>query len=359
MPDSSPFIPGKASPPTRDNCKQRPDEPFAFWGPTPEQARLHAVAKNKRMHDKQTTAKEAVKRFLRDGINIGIGGFVNTRPPVSLIHEVIRQGARDLTLSFTSSSICCELLAGAMILDPKHLSIRRIELAWYGYESIGLAPLLRYLASTGRIQFDDYTNYGMSARFKAAAMGVPYLPTRDHGGTDLELVNRGKMTECPFTGDNLYLVAACHPDLAIIHTQAADSYGNCRTFGTTCSCPEIAQAAVNTIISTEQILSNVRIRNYPNLTTIPFPAVDAVVHQPFGATPGACYGYYWYDMDFLREFRDVCEDFRLTGSKKKLRYCYDKHIFCVEHFDEFLEQKPVPILKRLCRWDRDQPIILD
>jgi len=123
---------------------------------------------------------------------------------VAIVHEIIRKGAKDLTLSFQSSSICAELLAGAMLLYPDHLSIRRVEMAWWGYEVIGIAPLLRHLASDSMTQFDDYTNYGMSARFKAAAMGLEFIPVRDHGGSDMERVNRGKMVESPFTGKNTY-----------------------------------------------------------------------------------------------------------------------------------------------------------
>jgi glutaconate CoA-transferase subunit A len=218
-----------------EEIEKRERTPFTFWGPTPREARQKAVEKKKGLHDKRTSLKQAVSAHLKDGINIGIGGFVNTRVPVAIIHEIIRQGAKDLTLSFQSNSICCELLAGAMILNPDHLSIRRIELAWYGYEVIGIAPLFRYLTSNGMVELDDYTNYGMSARFKAGAMGVPFLPTRDHGGSDMELVNRGKMVECPFTGDNVYLVPACHPDLGIVHVQAADMYGNSRIFGALCT----------------------------------------------------------------------------------------------------------------------------
>ncbi|MCX7635746.1 MAG: hypothetical protein N2Z74_08390, partial [Syntrophales bacterium] len=151
------------------------EEPFAWWGPTPEEARKVMSAKPKGMHDKRKSLKEAVAKFIKDGINIGIGGFVNTRVPVAIVHEIIRHGARDLTLSFQSNSICAELLAGAMILNPDHVSIKRVELAWWGYEVIGIAPLLRYLTSRGMIRLDDYTNYGMSARFKAAAMGIPFI----------------------------------------------------------------------------------------------------------------------------------------------------------------------------------------
>ena len=338
--------------------QQLAESPFEWWGPSPDEARRVMSAKSKGMHDKRTSLKEAVAKYVKDGINIGIGGFVNTRVPVAAVHEVIRHGARNLTLSFQSNSICAELLAGAMVLDPDRVSIKRVELAWWGYEVIGIAPLLRHLTSKGMIQLDDYTNYGMSARFKAAAMGIPFVPTRDHGGSDMELVNRGKMVSCPFSEKNVYLVPACHPDVALIHVTAADMYGNCRIFGAHCTCPEITMAAAHSIVTTEQIISNENIRTYPNLTEIPYAAVDALIEQPYGAYPGASYGFHWFDMDHIKMFRGLCDEFRKTGKKDGLKKYYDEYIFGCETYDDFLEKISFKTLRKLRDLDGGQPIIL-
>ena len=331
---------------------------FEYWGPTPDEARKIMVNKSHGLRDKRHTLKDAVGKLIKDGINIGIGGFVNTRVPVAIIHEIIRHGAKNLTLSFQSNSICPELLAGAMILDPDRISIKRVELAWWGYEIIGIAPMVRYLATNGIIEMDDYTNYGMSARFKAAAMGIPFIPVRDHGGSDMELINRGKMIECPFSGKNIYLLPACHPDVGIVHTTAADMYGNARIFGAHCTCPEIAMAATYTIMTTEKVIPTENIRSYPNLTEIPYPAIDTVTEVPFGATPGASYGNYWFDMEHLKMFRGLCEDFRKTGSKEGLQKYYDEYIFSCQTFDETLEKVGYKTLKNLKDMDGGQPIIL-
>jgi len=317
------------------------------------------VARGKGMYDKRTSLPEAVRRCLKDGMHISIGGLADTRLPVASIHEIIRRGVCELTLSVQSNSICCELLAGAMILNADHLSISRIELAWSSQETRSRAPLLHYLRDNDMVQLDEYTDSSMSARFKAGAMGVPFLPTADHGGNDIGLKNRGKMTVCPFTGENIYLVPACRPDLTLIHVQAADMYGNGRIFGNHGSCREMARASLNTIVTTEEIISNASIQNYPNLTDIPFYVVDAVVDQPFGATPGACYGNYGLNLEEIMEFNDICDDFCETDNKEKLRDYYNRYIFDMENFDDFLEQKPYPVLQQLCQNDGDQPIILD
>jgi len=334
-------------------------ENFEYWGPTPEQARKAAVAKKKGLFDKRTTIKEAVAKYVKDGMNIGIGGFVNTRVPTAIIWNIVKKGAKNLTLSFQSNSICCEWLAGAMVVNPDHVSIKRIELAWWGYEVIGIAPLLRYLAGNGMIEIDDYTNYGMSARFKAGAMGIPFIPTRDHGGSDMELVNRGFMMQCPFSGRNVYLLPACIPDVGIVHVQAADMYGNARIFGSLCTCPEIVQAAAHSIVSTELIIDNMAIRRYPNFTEIPYPVVDAVCEQQFGGYPGAVYGQYWFDMEHFLKFRSLCDEFRKTGNKDGLKKYYDDYFWSCDTWDDFIA-KIVPHKKliQLRKMDGGQPMIL-
>lgn len=339
------------------NVKYR-EKTLEYWGPTPDEARKIMVSKPKGLRDKRTTLKEAVSEHIKDGINIGLGGFVNTRTPVAAVHEIIRQGARDLTLSMQSNSICAELLAAAMILDPDRVSIKRAELAWWGYEVIGIAPLLRHMTSNDMIELDDYTNYGMSVRFKAAAMGIPFIPVRDHGGTDMELVNKGTMTECPYTGRNVYLVPACHPDVGLLHVTAADQNGNSRMFGAHCTCSEIAMASTYSIVTTENIISEDNIRNYPNLTEIPHPAVDAIVHQPFGCYPGASYGFHWFDMEHILSFRAAGDEYRKTGDKTKLQQYFDEYIFGCEDFDEYLDKIGYKKLKQLKTLDGGQPVIL-
>ena len=339
--------------------KKFAEEPFEWWGSSPEKARKIMVNKSKALVNKKTDLKEAVEKYIKDGINIGIGGFVNTRIPVAIIHEIIRKGAKELTLSFQSTSICAELLAGAMLLYPDHVSIKRVEMAWWGYEVIGIAPLLRYLASNGMIRIDDYTNYGMSARFKAAAMGLEFIPVRDHGGSDMEQVNRGTMVESPFTGKNTYLVPACYPDVGLLHVSAADIYGNCRIFGALCTCPEIAMAATYSIVTAEQVISNENIRTYPNLTEIPYTAVDALIEQRYGAYPGASYGYYWFDMENIQMFRSASEEFRKSGNIGRLKKYYEEYIFGCETFEDFLAKIPKENLKKVKDLDGGQPLILD
>ncbi|MCX5882843.1 MAG: hypothetical protein NTU74_13890, partial [Deltaproteobacteria bacterium] len=123
-------------------------------------------------------------------------------------------------------------LGGAMAIAPDHFSIKRIEFAYWAHESFGLSPVFRYLAERGKLELEDWSNYNMSARFKAGAMGLPFLPTRGPLGSDILEKCRAKVMDCPFTGTPIVLVPASHPNVGILHVQTADQYGNCIIRGT-------------------------------------------------------------------------------------------------------------------------------
>ena len=92
-----------------------------------------------------------------------------------------------------------------------------------------------------------------------------------------------KQIDCPFTGEQLLLVPALNPDVALIHVQRCDPYGNAQIDGLQFMDIDLAMAANRVILTTERIVSNDQIRRAPDQTKIPFFAVDAVVEVPFGS----------------------------------------------------------------------------
>jgi glutaconate CoA-transferase subunit A len=312
-----------------------------LWtGLSPDEARKALVSKDKSMRDKTMTLKEAVARFIKDGDNVGVGGFVNIRQPIAITHEMVRHGFKNLTLSFQSAGLAADYLAGAMMLDESRFSIKRIELAYWAHESFGLSPMFRYLAEHGKIEIEDWSNYNMSARFKAGAMGLPFLPTRSPLAGDVPSSNRTKIIDCPFTGRKIALVPASNPNVAIIHVNAADKYGNCIIRGTAATCPEISMAAAHTIVTCEQLVDHEVIANHPKDVGIPFPAVDAVIHVPFGAYPGACRGHYYFNGDHIRRFHESAAPMHRSGDSNALRTYYEKYIYGVETFGDFIKKFP-------------------
>ncbi|BHH82250.1 CoA transferase subunit A [Desulforhopalus sp. 52FAK] len=312
-----------------------------YWtGLSPDEAREVLVNKDKSMRDKRMSLKEAVSRFIKDNDNVAIGGFVNIRQPIAITHEMIRHGFRDLTLSWQSAGMAPDYLAGAMMLYDKHFSIKRIELAYWAHEAFGLSPCFRYLAERGLVEIEDWSNFNMSARFKAGAMGLPFIPSRGPLGSDLIKTNRTRVIDCPFTNRPLTLLPASNPDVAIIHVQAADKYGNCIIRGTDCTCAEIAMASAHTIVTCEQLVSHELVAGKPKDVVIPFLAVDAIIEVPFGAYPGACRRHYYFDGEHIKNFHVAVEAFRKDGKSELLENYYDENILGVNNFSDFISKFP-------------------
>jgi hypothetical protein len=105
-----------------------------------------------------------------------------------------------------------------------------------------------------------------------------------------------KVIQNPLNQDNdpVCLIPALFPDLCIIHVQKADRYGNAVIEGPAVNDIALAAACRKVIITAENIVPEMTIRNDSN-AAIPFWYVDAVVELPYGAYPGSCPGhYYWY-----------------------------------------------------------------
>jgi glutaconate CoA-transferase subunit A len=153
----------------------------------------------------------------------------------------------------------------------------------------------------------------LALRFKAAAMGVPFLPVRSMLGTDTLRHSAARVVSCPFTGEKVVLIPAVYPDVAAIHVHEADRYGNCRIRGTTVADLDLARAAKRLIITCERLIPSDDIRQDPSRTVIPFFCVDAVCEVPYGSYPGNMPYEYFSDEDHIRQWlaaeKDV-EDFR-------------------------------------------------
>jgi glutaconate CoA-transferase subunit A len=155
----------------------------------------------------------------------------------------------------------------------------------------GVSKVMRHHTEQGLARFDEWSHMAMGMRFRAGAMGVPFLPMRSMLGSDV-VRQRPEVREmdCPFTGDKLLLVPALNPDLALIHVQRCDAYGNAQMDGLQFLDIDLAMAASRVILTTERIVSNDQIRRVPDQTKIPFFAVEAVVEVPFGCAPHECSG---------------------------------------------------------------------
>jgi len=251
--------------------------------------------KTRKLIDKRMTEADAVSKFVYDGCYLGTELYGTVRAPMTLVREVVRQGKKDLRLCGQGVTEADLLLAAGLI--------KKLDITYIGLEVYGTSTALRREVESGRVESCvEWSNGAITWRMKAAAMGVPFLPTRSMLGTDTLEYSAAKVVEDPFTGIKVALLPALILDVALIHVHRADKYGNCQVDGISGFALEMSRAAKRVIISAEEIVSDDEIRKYPDRTAIPYYLVDAVVHAPFGSYPGEMAYVYGRDEDLIREW---------------------------------------------------------
>jgi len=264
----------------------------------------------------------AVRRYVLRDSHISIGGFTINRNPMAAVYEIIRQKIKNLHLYAHSNGQGVDELIGAGC-------VTKLEIAYAG--SGRFAPTcirFRKAVENGTLAVEDYSNYQMTLRFLAGAMGVPFLPTRSSLGTSI--IEKWGFTESMRNSDpkvpdkklvvldspfgkwagatRVVLVPAINPDVTIIHAQKADRQGTVRIQGLTFADIEQAKSAKHVIITCEELVESDELRADPDQNQIPFFCVDAVVPISHGAYPTACYRHYDYDPVYLNDYRKAARD---------------------------------------------------
>jgi len=283
------------------------------------------------MRDKLVTLSEAAA-MIPSRVTLGLGGLMLRRHPMALIREIIRHGVRDLTLQTWVGGIDVDLLVGAGCA-------RRVEAAYEGLGPLGTAPNVRRAAQSGDLEIEDFSETTMISRFRAAAMGIPFIPTRVLKGTGMAGQEHVRPIEDPFSGEKLHAVAAAKPDVAIFHGYWADRFGNIQApagrnsddVDTT-----IAKAADKVIVTVEKIVRHEDVIRRPTLTYIPHHWVDAVVEVPTGAHPGNCDTLYEPDFDALDAYLEAARD------PERFRTWLDRHVHGAADHDAYLARATTP-----------------
>ena len=252
--------------------------------------------------------KDAIKNNIKDGDFVYIGGYI-CRPPFSAVHEIIRQGIKDLTVTRSNAADDFDMLIGAGC-------VRRFVSTFLSLGLYGLGRCYRRSLEKGiphKIEVEEYTNLSLPMMLLAGSMGMPFIPVKDMVGTDLLNVksfmgdNKYKIIESPFDGRPTLLVPALNPDIGIIHVQQSDEEGNAQMWGIGGDCQYGANASKKVIVSCERIVSRDTIGMDPSRTIVPSFKVVAVVEEPFGSHPGYTPGF--YDVDFaMGKFYQLASD---------------------------------------------------
>jgi glutaconate CoA-transferase, subunit A len=248
---------------------------------------------------KLMTLAGAVKKFVPDGASVILGTFVEQKTPFAAAHELIRQQRSDLELIGPVADIVFDQLVGAGV-------VARLRAAWMGLGMTGGAHGLKraiHESYPRPVEVVDYSHLTLSLALTAAALGVPYLPTRTTLGTTLQEGNPGLQTYTPPVGDGpLVAVAALKADVAVIPVQRSDIDGNSHNWGTYGVSVEAAHAAKHVILLAEEIVPEETILSDPNRVIFPGLLVSAVVHEPWACHPAPVQGFYNRDQAAYDEY---------------------------------------------------------
>jgi glutaconate CoA-transferase, subunit A len=282
--------------------------------------------RDRSLREKVVSLEEAAS-YVSDGASVGLGGSTLSRTPMAMIWQLIRARKKNLSCARSIISTDGDLLLGSGVAN-------HIISSWFAQGILwGLSKVMRHYVEKGLARYDEWSHMAMGMRFRAGGMGVPFLPMRSMLGSDVARIRpEAKEMDCPFTGEKLLLVPALNPDVALIHVQRCDAYGNAQIDGLQFMDIDLALAANRVIMTTERIVSNDQIRRAPDRTKIPFFCVDAVVEVPFGSMPHECYGVYEPVMNHLDAYVAQVNGDPIEGMRRYL----DEYVYAPKSWNEFL-----------------------
>jgi glutaconate CoA-transferase subunit A len=282
--------------------------------------------KDRGLREKVMSLTEAIN-LIQDGDQVAAGGCHYSRTPMAAIWEIIRQKKKDLIYSRSISST-----EGDLLLVSE--ATKHVITSWFSPGvTWGVSRAMRHYTQEKLAVYEEWSHMSLGLRYRAGAMGIPFIPTRAMLGSDLfpRLKDIKEMT-CPFTGEKLALIPALNPQVAILHTQRCDAYGNVQSEGLPFMDEDIARAADKVIVTTERIISNDQVRRQPDRTSIPFFQVDAVVEVPYGSLPHECYGTYEPDFNHM----DYYVKLMMGKGPEGVTEYLDKYVYAPDSWEDFL-----------------------
>jgi 3-oxoadipate CoA-transferase alpha subunit len=226
------------------------------------------------MLDKRVKALEEAVAGIRDGATVLVGGFGNAGIPVELLHALLDQGARDLTIVSNNAGSGRTDLAAL-------LKAGRVRKVICSYPKTAGSVVFDELYAAGKIELELVPQGTLSERMRAAGAGIGAFYTPTGYGTDLA---KGKETRV-INGRPHVLEMPIKGDVALIKAERADRWGNlvyrlaARNFG-----PTMAMAADCTVVQVREIVELGEID--PDQVMTPGIFVDRVVAVPNPAPAG-------------------------------------------------------------------------
>ena len=283
---------------------------------------------------KVISLSDAIAQFVHDGDCVYAAGFTHLIP-FAAGHEIIRQGKASLTLARATPDLIYDQMVAAGCA-------RKVIFSYMGNPGVGSLRIVRSAIEAGKLEWEEYSHFGMISRLQAGATGLPFMPMNPTAAGDLERANPQIRTVTdPYAGQPVVVVPALKPDVAIVHVQRCDADGNAHIWGIIGEQKEAAFAAERVLLTTEEIVDESVIRSDPNRTLIPGFIVDAVCHVPHCAHPSYTQGYYDRDNAFYLEWDKISAD--PTAVKAYL----DEWVYGVKDRAEYWEKLGQDVQQRL------------
>lgn len=283
---------------------------------------------------KLCSLKDAIANYVHDGDIVYCAGFTHMIP-FAAGHEIIRQGRKDLTLARATPDLVYDQMVAAGCA-------RKLIFSYIGNPGVGSLRIVRNELEAGRLEWEEYSHFGMISRLQAGASGLPFMPMNQTAATDLEQNNPNiRRVVDPYTGREVITVPPLTPDVGIIHVQRADKNGNAHIWGIVGEQKEVAFASKNVIITAEEIVDEDVIRSDPNRTLIPGMIVKAVCQVPHCAHPSYTQGYYDRDNVFYLNWDKISED------PAAIKQWLEEWVYGVKDCDEYWKKLGPETHKRL------------
>lgn len=255
------------------------------------------------MLDKRMSAADAVAQ-IKDGMTIGIGGWGPRRKPMGLVRELLRSDVKDLTVvAYGGADVGMLCAAG---------KVKKLIFAFVSLDAIPLEPWFRKAREAAQIEVLELDEGMFQWGLKAAAFGLPFLPTRIGLGTDLAELGGLKTVKSPYEdGETLIAMPALKLDVALIHANRSDWRGNVHLLGPDSYYDEwFAKAAAKTFVSCEELVDKIEDHYEAEVHANVFERcfVSGVVHMPYGAHPTSMPPHYGWDMKAFKAYAGAAKD---------------------------------------------------
>ena len=255
---------------------------------------------------------EDVISSLSSGMTVGIGGWGARRKPMSLIRAICQSDLKDLTLVSYGGPDVGLLCA--------HKKVKKLIFGFVSLDMIPLEAHFRQSRQNCEIEVMELDEGMVQWGLRAAAMDLPFLPTRVGLGTDVLTHNPElKFVTSPYSyEENLVAMPALNLDVALLHVNKSDEKGNTQIIGPDPFFDELfARAATKTFISSEEVVSTQELGGKEGAIFNRFERslVTGVVRSAFGAHPTSCAPNYGFDMKHLKEYSDAAKSFEEYSSK--------------------------------------------